>query len=99
MKQEKVEAVDIRLGLLRIGDIAFAGVNGEVVTTIYERLRNLSPLKDTVLVSIANDRIGYIPSDDMFDAPVFAVNGSPVARGCAEENIVNGIVEMIRSSS
>lgn len=99
MKQERVDAVDIRLSLLRIGDIAFAGVNGEVVTTIYERLRNLSPLKDTVLVSIANDRIGYIPSDDMFDAPVFAVNGSPVARGCAEENIVNGIVEMIRSSS
>lgn len=98
MKQQQVDKVDLRLSMLRINDIVYAGVGGEVVTPIYNRLEEASPLKNTVLISIANDRIGYIPDDAMFDTPVFAVKGSPVARGCAEDGIVNGFVEMINST-
>lgn len=96
MKQQQVESVPLRLSVLLLDHIALAGVSGEVLTAIGSRLHAASPLMDTLLVSIANDRIGYLPSDAAYDLPLFEVNGSPVARGCAESAIVDGISQMIR---
>ena len=98
MKQAKVDKVEFSLGLIRLNDFAMAGVSGEVVTPIYRRLLAETPLKDTMLVSIANDRVGYIADDAAYDTPLFEVKGSPAARGCAEDNIVGGIVSLMRAA-
>ena len=98
MVQEEVETVDLRLSLLLLGDVALAGVSGEVTTTVYRRLAAASPLTATILVSIANDRIGYLPADEAFDRPVHSVNGCPIARGHAEPAIVDGLSRMIREA-
>ncbi|MCS0631151.1 neutral/alkaline non-lysosomal ceramidase N-terminal domain-containing protein [Telluria mixta] len=98
MKQQQVDSVPLRLNLIMIGDVALTGVSGEVTNAIGTRLYALSPLTQTFLVSIANDRIGYLPSDAAYDQPLFEVNGSPVARGCAEDAIVNGLSDMIRAA-
>ena len=95
MKQEDVPFVDLRLGLIMLNQIALIGVSGEVVTPIYQRLRRESPLANTILISIVNDRIGYIADDEAYDRPTHEVNGSPVKRGYAENAIVTGAVEMI----
>jgi neutral ceramidase len=95
MKQEQVSSVPIRLGLIMIDHIALATVSGEVVTNIYSHLKKASPLTNTIMITIANDRIGYIADDAAYDTPTHEVNGSPVARGCAENGIVNGLVDMI----
>jgi neutral ceramidase len=96
MKQQQVDSVPLRLSLILIDRVALAGVSGEVTNAIGMRLYAASPLTDTFLVSIANDRIGYLPADASYDLPLFEVNGSPVARGCAEDAIVDGLSEMIR---
>ncbi|MRW91457.1 hypothetical protein GJ699_15805 [Duganella sp. FT80W] len=96
MKQQTVDHVPVRLSLLLIDRVALAGVSGEVLNAIGSRLYATSPLSDTFLVSIANDRIGYLPPDAAYDQPLFEVNGSPVARGCAENAIVDGLSQMIR---
>jgi hypothetical protein len=76
-----------------VNDIALADVSGEVVTNIYWHLKKASLLANTILISIVNDRIGYVPDNATYDRPIFAVNGSPMARGCVENGIVSGIVE------
>jgi hypothetical protein len=96
MKQQQVDSVPLRLSLILIDRVALAGVSGEVMSAIGTRLYAASPLTDTFLVSIANDRIGYLPPDAAYDLPLFEVNGSPVARGCAESAIVDGLAGMIR---
>ncbi|MFK4101542.1 neutral/alkaline non-lysosomal ceramidase N-terminal domain-containing protein [Streptomyces sp. NPDC019531] len=96
MRQEAVDTVPLRLALIRLNEVALAGVSGEVVTEIHRRLQKESPLSRTVLISLANDRIGYLPDDARFDRPVHSVNGCPIARGHAEAAIVGGIVGMIR---
>jgi len=98
MKQEQVASVPIHLGLIMLNQVALTGVSGEVVTNIYRRLKRQSPLTNTIMLTIANDRIGYIADDAAYDTPLFEVNGSPAARGCAENGIVNGLVEMIGQS-
>ncbi|MEU4244110.1 neutral/alkaline non-lysosomal ceramidase N-terminal domain-containing protein [Actinoplanes sp. NPDC026619] len=98
MRQAEVDRVDLRLSLILIGDVALAGVSGEVTTTVYRRLAARSPLARTILVSIANDRIGYLPADEAFDRPVHSVNGCPIVRGHAEPAIVDGLSRMIREA-
>ena len=97
MKQEDVPFVDLRIGLILLGQIALVGVSGEVVTRICQRLRRESPQASTILISIVNDRIGYIADDEAYDRPTHEVNGSPVRRGYAENAIVSGAIDMINA--
>jgi hypothetical protein len=101
-KQEKQweqfkDGVPIRLGVILIDQVAFASVSGEVVTNIYWRLKKASPLANTIMVSLTNGRMGYLADDATYDnTGTFEVGASPVARGCAESGIVDGLVKLIR---
>lgn len=94
------DPVHIKLSLLRLGDIALAGVNAEVYNIIAQRLKNESPLTNTVFVSITNGAAnsGYIPSDDAFQRYTFQVLSSNLKPNNAERSIVDGLVEMIEQS-
>ena len=86
------KSLDIHLNLIEINQIAITGVSGEVFTKIYQHLKKDSPLADTLMVTMSNDRIGYIGDDASYDGPF---RNASVVRGCAENGIVNGLVEMI----
>ena len=92
--------VEIRLGLLRIGDVMIGAVNAEVFTGIAQRLKRESPFKATMLATLTNGsaRSGYIPDDASFGKYTFEVLSSRLHPGCAESSIVNGIVGLIESS-
>jgi neutral ceramidase len=95
MHVESVESLQINLGLLLINHIAITTVSGEVVTNIHWRLRRESPFTNTIMVTMANDRIGNIVDDAAYDTPTFEVTSTPIQRGFAETAIVNGLVEMM----
>lgn len=90
--------VDIRLSLLALGDIAFGGVNGEVFTTIGQRLKKESPFARTMMVTLTNGRAnsGYIPNDAAFGYYTFEVLSSRLQPGCAESAIVNGLLDLMK---
>ena len=96
MTRVQSPTVTLRLSLIMLNQIALAGVSGEVVTNIYRHLERESPLANTLLATIVNDRVGYLVDDAAYDRPIFEVNGSPAARGCAENTIVDGLTGMIR---
>ncbi|MEF2978506.1 neutral/alkaline non-lysosomal ceramidase N-terminal domain-containing protein [Subtercola sp. YIM 133946] len=81
MTQDDVAGVDVRLTLLCVGDVALVGVGGEVTTPAAELITSASPRANTVLVSIANERIGYLADDDAFARGTFAARGCPVQPG------------------
>ena len=85
-------SMDVRLGLIQINQIALAGVSGEVFTKIYWHLKSESPYSNTILLTMANDRIGYIADDASYDGNY---SHTILARGCAENGIVNGLTEMM----
>jgi hypothetical protein len=92
--------VQLRLGLLRIGDVAIGAVNAEVFNSIATRLKRASPYKATMMATLTNGsaRSGYIPDDASFGKYTFEVLSSRLQPGCAESAIVNGIVELIERS-
>jgi hypothetical protein len=93
--------VDIRLGLLRLGDIMIGAVNAEVFNPIAQRLKNESPYARTMMATLTNGsaRSGYIPHDAGFGMYTFEVLSSRLQPGCAESAIVNGILDLMEESS
>jgi hypothetical protein len=89
--------VDIRIGLLGIGDVALTTVNAEVYNLIAQRTRKQSPMTNTMMVTLANGRAnsGYIPDDASFSHNTFQVLGSRLKIGCAEAAIADGLTELV----
>jgi neutral ceramidase len=92
--------VEIRLGLLRLGDVVIGAVNAEVFNPIAQRLKQESPLKATMMATLTNGsaRSGYIPDDESFGKYTFEVLSSRLKPGCAESAIVDGILGLIDNS-
>jgi len=91
------DAVNIRLGMVGIGDIALTAVNAEIYTMISQRTKRSSPMAHTVVVTLANGRAnsGYIPDDASFGHNTFQVLGSRLKPGCAEQGIAGGLAELV----
>jgi len=96
---EDGDPVHIRLGALRIGNIALTTANAEIYTAIGLKLKAASPVADTLFVTLANGMAnsGYVPNDASFGAYSFQVLGSRLKPGCAEDAIVNGLLDVIQS--
>lgn len=89
--------VNIMLGLLMIDDVAIGAVNAEVYNEIAQRLVKESPYKKTMMATLTNGMAnsGYIPDDASFGHYTFEVLSSRLQPGCAETNIVDGIIGMM----
>jgi len=94
------EPVNIRLGLLTIGDTALTSVNAEVYNAIALQLKKASPIANTVMVTVANGRAnsGYIPTDEAFGRYTFQVLSTRLKPGCAENGIVSGELDLLSES-
>jgi hypothetical protein len=92
--------VEMRLGLLRLGDVMLGAVNAEVFNPIAQRLKKESRYKATMMATLTNGsaRSGYIPDDESFGKYTFEVLSSRLKPGCAESAIVNGLLGLIESS-
>ena len=92
--------VNLKVGLLRIGDINFATVNGEVYSQIAMRLKASAPANKTIIVTLANGMAnsGYIYSDEAYSHLTFQVIGSRLQPGCAERKIVSTALDLMHRS-
>ncbi len=97
---EEGDPVHIRLGALRIGDVALASVDAELYSAIGKRLKEQSPMANTVMVTLANGMAnsGYIPDDASFGAYTFQVLSSRLKPGCAESAIDGGLLSLIQAN-
>jgi hypothetical protein len=94
---KEAASVEIRLGLMQLGDIMIGAVNAEVFNPIAQRLKKESPYARTMMATLTNgaSRSGYIPHDAGFGMYTFEVLSSRLQPGCAESVIVNGILDLM----
>jgi neutral ceramidase len=95
--EDSPEPVRIKIGALRIGDVALGSANAELYNMIGQHVKAGSKFHDTVMVTLTNGMAnsGYVPTDDAFSRYTFQVLGTTLKSGCAEMAIVNGIDNMI----
>jgi len=89
--------VNILLSVLRIGDVYLGGVNAEIFNLIAQRLKEESVHKHTMMVTLTNGTAnsGYVPHDGAFGYNTFEVLSSRLQPGCAENAIVNGLLDLM----
>jgi neutral/alkaline ceramidase-like enzyme len=92
--------VTLKVGLLRLGDIDFVTVNGEIYSQIGMRLKADAPDNKLIVVTLANGSAnsGYIYSDEAYSHLTFQVIGSRLKPGCAEGKIVATALDLMRRS-
>jgi len=88
-------AVTIPLSLIRINDIALAGVGGDVATEIGRHFKAASPLAASTLITLAGESVGYIFADASYEHPGHGLTKSPLKPHCADQAIVEGLVQLI----
>jgi len=94
------DPVEIRLGLLRFGDIVIGAVNAEVYNPIAQLFKKESPSARTMMATLTNGsaRSGYIPDDASYATYTFEVVSSRLKPGCAETSIVKGLLNLLEAS-
>lgn len=91
------EVVTIILHLLTINDVGFFFVNGELVSEIGMRLKEMSPLKNTVIITNIEGKAGYIPDTSGYERHTFEYFGSRIKDGKGEEYIGQEMLKMFRN--
>ena len=87
--------VDIHVAMLGLGPIALTSINTEIYTLIGARIHDEAPMKDTLIATLANERIGgYVPDDSAYGRETFQVLLSNFKPGCAERGITDAVVEL-----
>lgn len=95
MEQAEVDTVDLTLTTLRVGPVVFAGVSGEVTVPVARAVKQSVAARHTLIISNANARIGYLPTDESYDRRTHAAEGCPIVKGHAQMAIVQGLSDMV----
>jgi neutral ceramidase len=101
------DSLKLRLSAIKIGNIVFTGVSGELFNQISVKMRNQSPYSNTFMITHCNGSSGYLVSDDAFPKagavgsqdkyiPTggYEVNSTSAAIG-SEKLIIKTLLEMI----
>jgi neutral ceramidase len=86
--------VEVRLSAIKIGNVIFAGVNGEVFNQIGVKLKSQSPYSNTFFLTHCNGSCGYLVSDDAISEGGYEVRSTSAQSG-AESGIIEGFLQMI----
>ena len=93
--------IEIKVGVLRIGDIYLTTINGDVYTDIGLRIKRESPAAKTMVVTIANGftpNNHYLYSDAAAHQLTFQIIASRLEPGCAEGKIVSTAMDLIHQA-
>jgi hypothetical protein len=90
--------LSIPLSVIRINDLALAGIGGDIASDIGKSIKSASPLPNTTLVTMTAGSVGYILNDANYEHPGHGAFGSPVKPGCAAHAISNGLNQLLAAS-
>lgn len=89
------DPVPVRLSLLTINDIAFAGISGNVFTKISQRVKAEGSFNHALVITLCNGSSGYLPDDAAYEQVSYEISSARVKPGYVENAIVSGFVEMM----
>ena len=74
----------LKISAARVGDIAFLGIGGEVLTEIGMSIKAASPYKHTFVITHCNGAAGYLPPEHLYVEGGYEIKRSPFAPKAAD---------------
>jgi hypothetical protein len=65
-EEQRVAAISAEIQVLKIDDLVILGIPGELYAEIGLNIKKHSPSKNTIISTVTNDYIGYIPTEEVF---------------------------------
>jgi hypothetical protein len=90
----KNDSLQVRLSVLKIGNIILTGVSGEVFNEISVKMRSQSPYAFTWMITHCNGSSGYLVTDAAYSEGGYEVNSTRAKSG-AEKAIIENLLAMI----
>jgi len=82
--------------VIRIGDVAIVGLPGETFCRLGLEIKRRSPARHSLVVELANDAIGYLPTRESFDQGGYeTTSGSTFYEPGSAERIVESAVTQL----
>ena len=91
---EAGEDVEIVLSALKIGNVVFAGISGELMTEIGLYVKKKSPFVNTVVVTHCNGNSGYLCTDGSYPEGGYEIMVTRTMHG-TEALISENLLELI----
>jgi len=82
------------ISVAKVGDIAFVGLGGEVLTEIGMSIKAASPFKYTFVITHCNGAAGYLPPEHLYVEGGYEISSSPFAPKAADM-VVKQAVKML----
>lgn len=83
---------------LRVGDLGIVGIPGELFAKLGLEIKRRSPFPQTMVIELANDTVGYLPTREAFGEGGYEVVSSPFSPGAGEQLVETavGLLEGLR---
>jgi hypothetical protein len=95
-RDQDAEPVELRVGILRIGDVAFVHADANVAPKLEMRLMKESPLTNTVFASLNFGPAWFVVDDASYPLNTYEATASRLKRGCGERGFINAALQMLR---
>ena len=96
LQWRKTNALALTVQVFILGsDTAIVGLPGEIFSELGLIIKNQSPFRNTIVVELANDSIGYVPTRKAFAEGSYEVVNSRVAPG-GGEMLVQAAVRLLK---
>jgi hypothetical protein len=91
---ENIPMRELNVAVARIGDIAFVGLGGEVLSEIGMAIKSASPFTHTLIITHCNGAAGYVPPKQLYVEGGYEIRTSPFAPEAAEM-VVKHVVKLL----
>jgi neutral ceramidase len=91
---EADDDIEVKLSALKIGNVLFAGISGEVMTEIGMQIKKESPFNNTVVITHCNGSSGYLCTDSAYPEggyEIMVTKAMPGTEGLITENLLGMI--------
>ena len=96
MYEQQDEPDQVEVMVLRIGELAIVALPGEVFTEFGLQIKQQSPAAHTIVIELANDAVGYLPSAEAFKQGGYEVTpgGTAYEAGSAEKLVASAFQQL-----
>ena len=91
LNNQPIEAEVLTFGL---GDASIVALPGEIFVELGLAIKEGSPYKNTLVLTLANNSIGYIPNKDAFQYGAYEVEVSMIAEGEGEKLVESSLGQL-----
>jgi len=91
IQERKGQPIEAEVQTFGLGDVGLVFLPGEIFVELGLEIKDRSPYKHTLILTLCNNSIGYIPNAEAFDYGAYEVEVSQIEKGEGEKLVKSSV--------